>query len=93
MIKAPQVSAAFLAEKDIVGFASTRGQPERLGRDAGFNELSFDPEIDHECAARDPLAVTTVTGVNDQRALGQLVADGPACTSAGEGRVAHNLLL
>jgi hypothetical protein len=31
--------------------------------------------------------------MNDQRTLGQLVADCPACTSAGEGRVAHNLLL
>src|SRR5208282_415814 len=85
VIAAPQGGAAALAKEDVVVLAGTPRQPERLRRHrAGFDELPLDPDVDHERTAGQTLTVATVTGVHDQRTLGQPVSDRSARASALE---------
>jgi hypothetical protein len=46
-----------------------------------FQRLLLDPDIDHERAAGNPLAIAAMAGVNYQWALGQFVSDRFACAS------------
>ena len=48
-------------------------------------ELLLDPEVDHEGAARQALTVAAVTGVDDERTLGQRVPDASTRASTLQG--------
>src|SRR5205823_6581563 len=78
LIPAPEIRAAGAAEEDVVVPPAAAGQAERLRNAARLDELLLDPEVDHEGAAGEPLAVTAVAGVDDERAGAQLVAHGSA---------------
>src|SRR5262249_21499450 len=74
-----------LAEKYVVSLPATARQPERFQpRVIGFDKRPFDPDVDHKRTAGQPLAVSTVTGVNDQRACGQFVPGRSASASTFE---------
>src|SRR6516165_5482452 len=76
MIAAPQGRAAGLAKEHIVVLAGAAGQSEGLRRHRPrFDKLTLDPDIDHKRAAGLTLAVLTMTGVDDQRALCEPVSD------------------
>src|SRR5262249_37579346 len=77
VIAAPYRRAAALAKEDVVRMlAAAARQPERSRRDrAGLDKFRLDPDVDHERAAGQTLTIATVTGVHDQGACGQLVAD------------------
>jgi hypothetical protein len=61
-------------------------QPKRLrlAFAGGLDELLFHPDIDDERATRDSLAITAMAGMDDQRIVGQLVADFSASASAAQ---------
>src|SRR4029077_1952583 len=85
VIAAPHCGAAARAKEHVVGLAGAARQSERLWcHRTRFDVLSFDPDVDHERAAGQTLAVATMAGVHNQWAVGQPVADRLARASAFE---------
>src|SRR5439155_14826501 len=84
LIPAPEIGAADVAEEDVVVPPASPGQAERLRSDARLDEFLLDPEVDHEGAAGEPLTVTAMAGVDDERAGAQLVSNGSARASTGQ---------
>src|SRR5579885_1207818 len=96
VVVAPHVGAASAAEKHFVRPAASALERKRSGRGADrLHEPFFDPDVDHERPAGNPLAIPAMTGVHDQGIVAEPVADVPAGASAGKipGMSAHQVAL
>src|SRR5439155_12036882 len=82
VIAAPYVGSALAAEEHLVIFPAASFECECL-RDCPirFHEFPLDPNIDHERAPGNALAISAVTGMNDEGTGRQLVPHSCARTT------------
>jgi len=79
VISAPDRRAAIRAEKHIVRLTAAGFGPERGRLFSGrFDMPALDPDVRREGGAGEPLAIAAMTGMHDQRRVGQLVTSSAA---------------
>src|SRR5262249_23197673 len=82
-VVAPERGLTFGATVDVVRTVRARHRHGYRFAAEQLDRLSLDDRVEHERAARQPLAVVAVTAVNEHWLVEELVADGSAGAAAG----------